>query len=241
MDYATANKIASAYPDYGATISRAEVSVILSSMVDPSLRKSFSLKAVIKPTALTLNTNAFSIYTGKGQKLTATLTPVNTTYPVTWSSSNPAAATVAPDKATITATCGDKSASATVTVVKTPPIEVLTPHFYYAMNSVNGVTLHFTGYNRSGKVINYYTLNFTYIDGVGNPTRDELQGNHTVNLKGVGPIKNDGQMFVWQVVGYVPFCKGIRLNYIDLEYSDGTTERMQVNLTTTMSRQEMAM
>ena len=52
--------------------------VILSSMVDPSLRKSFSLKAVIKPTALTLNTNAFSIYTGKGQKLTATLTPGQT-------------------------------------------------------------------------------------------------------------------------------------------------------------------
>ena len=158
-------------------------------MVDPSLRKSFSLKAVIKPTALTLNTNAFSIYTGKGQKLTATLTPVNTTYPVTWSSSNPAAATVAPGKATITATCGDKSASATVTVVKTPPIEVLTPHFYYAMNSVNGVTLHFTGYNRSGKVINYYTLNFTYIDGVGNPTRDEAPGKPHCQPQGCWPYK----------------------------------------------------
>ena len=228
------------------SITRAEVAVILSNMVDPSLRKSFTLKAVVKPTALTLSAASFVVNTGATQTLKATLTPANTTLPVTWSSSNPAVATVsngtvtgvAPGTATITAKCGTLTATSTVTVQKTPPIEMDADYFYYGMNSVNGVKLHFSGWNRSGKVINYYTLNFTYIDPVGNPAQDEIKGNTTVNLKCVGPVKDDGQLFVWQVVGYVPFCGGIRLNYIDLEYADGTKERVTFNLTTTRTERD---
>ncbi|HIY21531.1 MAG TPA: S-layer homology domain-containing protein [Candidatus Flavonifractor merdigallinarum] len=228
------------------SITRAEVAVILSNMVDPSLRKSFTLKAVVKPTALTLSSSSFTVNTGATQTLKATLTPANTTLPVTWSSSNPAVATVsngtvtgvAAGTATITAKCGTLTATSTVTVQKTPPIEMDPDFFYYGMNSVNGVKLHFSGWNRSGKVINYYTLNFTYIDPVGNPAQDEIKGNTTVNLKCVGPVKDDGQLFVWQVVGYVPFCGGIRLNYIDLEYADGTKERVTYNLTTTRTERD---
>ena len=228
-------------------ITRAEVSVILSNMVDPSMRKSFTLKAVVKPTALTLSAPNFVVNTGAKQALKATVTPTNTTLPVTWSSSNTSVATVAsdgtvtgvaPGTATITAKCGTLTATSKVTVQKTPPIDMDPDFFYYGMNSVNGVKLHFSGWNRSGKVINYYTLNFTYIDPVGNPARDEIQGNTTVNLRCVGPVKDDGQLFVWQVVGYVPFCGGIRLNYIDLEYADGTKERVTYNLTTTRTERD---
>ena len=73
---------------------------------------------------------------------------------------------------------------------------------------------------------------------MGNPARDEIKGNTTVNLKCVGPVKDDGQLFVWQVVGYVPFCGGIRLNYIDLEYADGTSERITYNFTTTRTERD---
>lgn len=228
------------------SITRAEVAVILSNMVDPSLRKSFTLKEVVKPTALTLSASSFVVNTGATQTLKATLTPANTTLPVTWSSSNPAVATVsngtvtgvAPGTATITATCGTLTATSTVTVQKTPPIEMDPDFFYYSVNSVNGVKLHYSGWNRSGKVVNYYTLNFTYIDPVGNPAQDEIKGNTTVNLKAVGPVKDDGQLFIWQIVGYVPFCGGIRLNYIDLEYADGTTERVTYNLITTRTERD---
>lgn len=228
-------------------ITRGEVAVILSSMVDPSLRKSFTLKAVVKPTSLTLSAPNFVVNTGAKQALKATVSPANTTLPVTWSSSNTNVATVAsdgtvtgvtPGTATITAKCGSLTATSVVTVQKTPPIEFDSDFFYYGMNSANGVKLHFSGWNRSGKVINYYTLNFTYIDPVGNPARDEIKGNTTVNLKCVGPVKDDGQLFVWQVVGYVPFCGGIRLNYIDLEYADGTSERITYNFTTTRTERD---
>ena len=221
-------------------ITRGEVAVILSSMVDPSLRKSFTLKAVVKPTSLTLSAHNFVVNTGAKQALKATVSPANTTLPVTWSSSNTSVATVAsdgtvtgvtPGTATITAKCGSLTATSVVTVQKVPPIGKPTG-FYFTRNSVNGITLSFDGKNNSGKTINYYTVHVTFLDPIGNPAYDEITHKATASVRYVGPIAPGRGILVYKLMGYVPACDAIRIDTIDLEYADGTKETIVYNQTT---------
>lgn len=221
-------------------ITRAEVAVILSSMVDPSLRKSFTLKAVVKPTSLTLSAPNFVVDAGAKQSLKATVAPANTTLPVTWSSSNTNVATVAsdgtvtgvtPGTATITAKCGSLTATSVVTVQKVPPIGKPTG-FFFTRNSVNGITLSFDGRNNSGKAINYYTVHVTFLDPIGNPAYDEITHKATASVRYVGPVSPGRSILVYKLMGYVPACDAIRIDTIDLEYADGTKETIVYNQTT---------
>ena len=222
-------------------ITRAEVSVILSSMVDTSLRKSFTLKTIVKPTALKLSATSFVVNIGAKQALKATVTPMNTTLPVTWSSSNPGVATVAADgtvtgvaagTATITAKCGTLTATSKVTVEKPLPIGRPTG-FYFTRNSVDGITLSFDGKNNSGKTINYYTVYVTFLDPIGNPAIDEITHRSTASVRYVGPVAPGRSIVVYKLLGYVPACDAIRIDTIKLEYADGTTETIRYNQTTT--------
>ena len=86
-------------------------------------------------TGITLSKSSHSGIEGDSFTLTATVTPSDTTDSVVWSTSNAAAATVAggvvqligPGSATITATCGTKSASCSVTVAAVPKYTNLVP------------------------------------------------------------------------------------------------------------------
>ena len=90
---------------------------------------SATCKVTVKPilaTSIILNKETLELVIGENEALTATVKPENTTYKtIVWSSSNEEVATVSEDgvvtavsggEVTITATCGDVSASCTVTV-----------------------------------------------------------------------------------------------------------------------------
>ena len=223
-------------------ITRSEVAVILSAMVDPSLRKSFSMKAVVNPTGLSISSGSVSLTTGDTQQLTAAAVPVNTTVPVTWSSDNTAVATVSAEglvtgvsagTATVTAQCGGFTAKATVTVTRKPPLSMEPTGFYYKRNSVNGITLSVDIRNHSGKTINYYTFNLSFLDPIGNPAVDEITYKSTKRVRYVGPIAPNRSLLCYTLVGYIPACGGIRIDSIELEYADGTKETVPYNKTTT--------
>ena len=96
--------------------------------------------------------------------------------------------------------------------------------FWYDRNSVNGITLSWCGKNNSNKTVNYYTVNVTFVDPVGNPTADEITHKSTDSVRYVGPVAPGKEMSVYKLIGYVPGCKTVRIDTITLEYSDGTKE-----------------
>lgn len=71
-----------------AQISRAEVAVILSNMVDEQLRKTFTLKKPIYPTSITIKP-IISLLVGYERKLSVTTDPEYITAPIHWSSTDP--------------------------------------------------------------------------------------------------------------------------------------------------------
>lgn len=87
----------------------------------------------VQATSVTLDHTNITLYPGETQTISATVAPDNTAdKTVTWTSSNPAIASVdaygkvtavAPGSATITATCGSVSASCNVTVNPAPVVE----------------------------------------------------------------------------------------------------------------------
>lgn len=95
-------------------------------------------------TGITLDSSSVTLTdVGETTTITATVTPANCTETVTWTSSNPAIATVsggivtavADGSCTITATCGDYSASATVSV------DIDASVIYRFPNNLKGTTL----------------------------------------------------------------------------------------------------
>ncbi len=88
------------------------------------------IKVVISATGISLNKSTTTINKGNTDSLTVTITPEDTTDPVTWTSENTSVATITPDAtgrtatinavgagtSKITVTCGSKTAYCTVTV-----------------------------------------------------------------------------------------------------------------------------
>ena len=109
-------------------IDRASVATIVSRMALPDQRRQVTLEE--KPvtiTAITLDKTTLAIQQGESGKLTASVTPANSTEALTWTSSNKSVATVAadgtvtavaPGTAVITAASSGVKATCTVTVSK---------------------------------------------------------------------------------------------------------------------------
>ena len=97
---------------------------------DGTIEATCQIKVVISATGISLNKSTTTINKGNTDSLTVTITPEDTTDPVTWTSQNTNVATITPDAtgrtATITAvaagtsritvTCGSKTTYCTVTV-----------------------------------------------------------------------------------------------------------------------------
>ena len=98
------------------------------------------------------------------------------------------------------------------------------PCGYFEENSVNGITVHWGAKNTSGKVINYYTINYTYFNAVGDYAYDEITHKCTKSVKTVGPVPIGQNIISGGLIGYVPVCNTVRIDSIDLIYADGTTE-----------------
>ena len=91
-------------------------------------------------------------------------------------------------------------------------------------NSVGGVNAFWQGKNNTGKVINYYTANFSMYNAVWDPAIDEFKGTNHVSHKVVGPVPAGADLLIYGVIGYCNVCEYISLDSVYVEYADGTSE-----------------
>ena len=100
------------------------------------------------------------------------------------------------------------------------------PSGYFEVNYADGIEVAWGAKNTSGKTINYYTINYTFINPVGDLAYDEITKLAVKNDKIVGPIHPGETISDSGIIGYVPACHSIRIDSIDLEYADGSTEHI---------------
>lgn len=125
------------------------------------------------------------------------------------------------DEATRTVVIGtaDSTISKSLTFVSDPS-------GYFEVNYADGIEVAWGAKNTSGKTINYYTINYTFINPVGDLAYDEITKLAVKNDKIVGPIHPGETISDSGIIGYVPACHSIRIDSIDLEYADGSTEHI---------------
>lgn len=96
--------------------------------------------------------------------------------------------------------------------------------FSYKVDSADGVKVYWKAINNTGKTINYYTIHLSTFNPVGDPSYDELTGESSFTIKYVGPVKNGEEMVAYHVFTYQATLTTIKINKIDLVYSDGKKE-----------------
>ncbi len=162
-----------------------------------SVSATCSVTVVATPAeSVTLSQTSASLKVGESVSLTATVLPANATdKTVTWSSSNPAVATVdangkvtavALGNATITAKCGSVSATCSVTVVATPAESVTINHTSASLKVGETVSLTATvlPVNTTDKTVTWSSSNpaIATVDANGKVTAVAL-GNTTITAK----------------------------------------------------------
>lgn len=208
----------------------------------------------VDATAVSLDKTEQTLYTGQTLQLNAIVWPENAIdRSVTFSSSNPAIATVdsngvvtAIKKGTTTITASSvngKKTTCIITVAKAPTISPPTSIAYtdigetdfsllypdgnslkISKNSVSGVTVSWIATNQSGKTINYYTCYITMYNPVGDKAYDEITGKSTIKVRTVGPVANGHSLMLYDLIGYSGFCSRVVIDKVYLEYADGTSE-----------------
>ncbi|GMK42240.1 hypothetical protein PCCS19_52990 [Paenibacillus sp. CCS19] len=104
--------------------------------------------------------------------------------------------------------------------------------FNFGRNSVDGITLSWFANNLSGKKINYYTLNVSTYNAVGDPSYDQHSGESTFRIKYVGPVEAGEEIVVFNLFTYQSALSSIVIDSIDLEYADGTKETVAYDRST---------
>lgn len=104
--------------------------------------------------------------------------------------------------------------------------------FKFGRNSVDGITLSWFANNLSGKRINYYTLNVSTYNAVGDPSYDRHSSKSTFQVKYVGPVEPGEEFVVFNRFTYQSALNSITIDSIDLEYADGTKETVKYDRTT---------
>ena len=173
-----------------------------------------------------------------GQRFTLKVT--GTTKKVTWSSSDKTIASVSAKgyvwakkagNVTITAKVASKKLQCKIKVLQCKIGNPTT--FCFEADSVDGITVLWKGKNNTGKKINYYTVNFKFVNPVGDPAQDEISGNSTYSIQYVGPVAKGEELLVYREVGYFPTLYRLTITSIDLIYSDKSKETIQYNKSTT--------
>lgn len=126
---------------------------------------------------------------------------------------------------TVIITTDGTNSSVDTTSTHSPSITFVSdPSGYFIKNFLDGIEVVWGATNTSGKVINYYTINYSFFNAVGDPAYDEITDLSTRKINVVGPVQPGGYICDSGIAGYVPVCHSIRVDSIDLEYADGSTE-----------------
>lgn len=207
------------------------------------------VSGVVSVISVSLNKASNTLSVGAKDTLTANVFPSNAqNKDVKWTSSNNAVATVdATGKVTaiskgtaiITATTvdGNKKANCTVTVKdkvvnkNTPKISapigepILCPSgLGFLKDYADGIKVCWMAKNQTGKTINYYTVNISMYNPVGDPAYCEIKRSSKIPVNYVGPVLPNGTMVVYSTVAYSGTCSKIVIDSIQVKYSDGTSE-----------------
>jgi hypothetical protein len=94
----------------------------------------------------------------------------------------------------------------------------------FLKNSADGIKVAWLANNQTGKTINYYTVNISMYNAVGDPAYDQIKRTSKISVKYVGPITANEQLVMYGVVAYSAVCETIVIDSIDLQYADGTSE-----------------
>ena len=106
--------------------------------------------------------------------------------------------------------------------------------FKFDVNSANGITLDWIAQNLTGKTINYYTVNITMYNAVGDLSYDSITKKATKSINYVGPVSPNNPLLVsGNVMAYSGSCSKIVIDSIDLIYSDDTKETISYGHATT--------
>lgn len=106
-------------------------------------------------------------------------------------------------------------------------ISVLISSLNFSINYVGGVDTSISFKNYSDKTIKYITFNVSYFDTVGEKAYCSIQHVNKKNLKYTGPL-NAGESYTcyWDAVIYNNTVGAIKPEYIEVEFMDGTTQKI---------------
>jgi hypothetical protein len=94
--------------------------------------------------------------------------------------------------------------------------------FAFDTNSANGVRIALMANYKGSKTINYYTVNFSAYNAVGDPIVDEITGKSKFSIKAVGPVQTGEPICLYDIFAYSAVCSKIVIDSIDIQYADGT-------------------
>lgn len=100
---------------------------------------------------------------------------------------------------------------------------------FFEKNYVDGIQVRWFATNNTNKTINYYTTTYYMFNPVGDFAYD-IMGNASFSIRTVGPVL-PGELILdftseYEIDAYSKLCDGILLSTIELEYSDGTYEKI---------------
>lgn len=107
--------------------------------------------------------------------------------------------------------------------------------FNYSINSADGIKLTWLTNYLGSKTIKYYTVNISTYNAVGDPSYDQLSGKSKFNQKYVGPVAKGEQLVMYNLYTYQSALHKIVIDSVDLEYMDGTKEKVDCRYVTTDS------
>lgn len=106
-------------------------------------------------------------------------------------------------------------------------ISVLISSLDFDINRVGGVDTSISFKNYSDKTIKYITFNVSYFDTVGEKAYCSIKHKNNMNLKYTGPL-NAGESYTcyWDAAIYNNTVGAVMPEYIDVEFTDGTKQRI---------------
>lgn len=119
--------------------------------------------------------------------------------------------------------CNGVKASTPITVGVDMRTLIDTPSlFAFDTNSADGVRIALLANYKGSKTVNYYTVNFSAYNSVGDPIVDQITGKSKFSIKVVGPVKTGEQFALYNIFAYSAVCSRIVIDRIDLQFSDGS-------------------